>query len=345
MTNDLERSQKCSYLCADDVECTDPNFLISGLVIVGKGTMVQGDGGSGKTSLTMKLAAAVSAGESIAEYTVMKKGRVLIVSGEDDPSALATMLRQNGADMKNCYIITDTTGLSLDSPKMRELISELQPDLVVIDPLQAYLGANINMDKANQTRPVLDRFFKLLEENRCAAIIIAHTGKNRADKARVNQSLGSVDISAAMRVIISVEAPENGCGQRTATPVKCSYDKIGPTIVFEVGEKRRVEIVELRGDSASLAKRDPLYVTVVKLAMSDAGGGLYTYDEINEESRKLTGVPAGTLGVLRRKLDGSVGNLLRRDGIIVQHGVSVRANRSGISITRICGDNVEGGRA
>ena len=76
--------------------------------------------------------------------------------------------------------------------------------MVIFDPFQAFLGAKVDMFRANEVRPVLAKLFDMCERNNCSCAIIAHMGKGGSDKSPVNRSLGSVDIPAAMRSILQL---------------------------------------------------------------------------------------------------------------------------------------------
>jgi predicted ATP-dependent serine protease len=66
------------------VEPMQVNWLMEPLIPYGMSTIAEGDPGIGKSYLTMHIAAQVSVGGSLPNAPRIKKGRVLILSGEDD---------------------------------------------------------------------------------------------------------------------------------------------------------------------------------------------------------------------------------------------------------------------
>jgi len=90
------------------------------------------------------------------------------MSAED---GLADTLRPRldavGADVRNIYALTGRShideetgeevqeGVTLqDVNVLRQVLVELSPQMVVVDPLQAYLGGSVDMHRANEVRPI-----------------------------------------------------------------------------------------------------------------------------------------------------------------------------------------------
>ena len=63
---------------------------------------------------------------------------------------------QNGEKIEgNKLVIDDTENpLTLADDRIEKAIRENNARLMVIDPLQAFLGANVDMNRANEVRPV-----------------------------------------------------------------------------------------------------------------------------------------------------------------------------------------------
>lgn len=332
---DIEAMGELGVFFACDVDDEETSHIVYPFVAAGKGTMIQGDCGVGKTALTIKLAADASKGRGFMGHVTCKKCRVLIISGEDSAAEIRKMLEANDADMSCCMICCELAGITLGNEKFNRLLDVCKPNLVVVDPLQAFLGSTVNMDKANQTRPVLTSVFEKAKEIGCGIVFVAHTGKSRADKAKVNQSLGSVDIPAAMRNILAVDAASDGSGDVIIKHIKCSYAAKSPDIRYRIVENRGIKFIGYQGEARVEAKNTPLYHAIHSFA-EEKGGCTVTYDELNERAFKEVGSRIGALGVIRSQIDGAVGIALRNDGIVVRYGAKCRSNKAGVEISSLC---------
>ena len=156
------------------------------------------------------LAAHISSGKDLLGMPVETPGHVLILSVEDDLAVLRGRIEASGGNLERCHFMANASGLTFNSPEVEQAIKHLGAKLVIFDPFQAFLGAGVQMDKSNQTRPQLAKLFEMAERNDCAVAIIAHIGKGSALSSAVNRALGSVDIPAAMRSILHVTRnPQN----------------------------------------------------------------------------------------------------------------------------------------
>lgn len=289
-------------------------YLIPGMVQLGAINILQGEPGCGKTSIAMAICAAVSCGTNLPGMPVMINGPVLMLSDEDSAGQLRIALAANGADLDLCYIVTRPGDLAIGTEDFSAIMDELRPALVIIDPIQAYLGtANINM--ADQLRPVLAKLSASARQNNCAVIIIAHTAKNRNDKTRIYQTLGSIDLPAAARCIASCAPQPNGDGF-VLTPIKCSAGPLGPSIEYRINADRRVEWGTVLGDIPDPLVRDPLYHALVHLA-NNPGRKLYTFEELDSTAMSITGRSVVSWDLISRKLAGCVGDALFTQRIAV----------------------------
>ena len=126
---------------------------------------------------------------------------------------------------------TLTGAVSLgDIPLLEKALQEVRPKLVIIDPLQAYLGAGVDMYRANEVRPILSALGNLAEKHCCAVICIRHLAKATSSKAMYS-GMGSIDFSAAARSVIRAGEYE---GERHLTHVKSSLAPEGKSIRYEV---------------------------------------------------------------------------------------------------------------
>ena len=137
-----------------DVEATAVRWLWYPFIAVGKITLLQGDPGDGKSTMMMNLIAELSKGGTMPDG---KQGgipqKVIYQCSEDDASdTIKPRLETCGTDCRNVAFINEemNSGLTLDDERIRKAIIQFRPKLVVIDPIQAYLGSDSDLQIAGR---------------------------------------------------------------------------------------------------------------------------------------------------------------------------------------------------
>lgn len=215
---------------------------------LGKITLLESDPGLGKTFLALTLAAAITRGWPLLSQTgapgeELEPADVLYMSAEDGlADTLRPRLDAADADPSRVHALTgwrledDRNGtvegaVSLaDIPVLEQALTAVKPKLIVIDPLQAYLGAAVDMHRANEVRPLLTALSNLAERHRAAVVCIRHLSKALSPKA-IYSGMGSIDFAAAARSILTVGEHE---GERLLAHVKSSLAPQGKSIRYEL---------------------------------------------------------------------------------------------------------------
>lgn len=328
-------TEEPALICAADVEYSPPKWLISPYFQRGKGTLIQADPGTGKTAFMCAIAASVTTGVSVMGLPVETPGNVLMLSVEDDLGVLRGRIGANNGDPNKVFFMSDAACLTINSPQIEQAVKQVAARLLIFDPLQAFLGAKIDMHRANETRPALAKLFEMCARNDCACAIIAHTGKNGLGKSPVNQSIGSVDIPAAMRSVIHITRNPEDDTECIAVHVKSSNAARGASIAYGIVDRGGVEwhgfcdfgiedlnAVQKRAEKGVPYENEPLVKVFNKLIADRPGGGFWAYDDVKSIGAKLVGFPPfSTPAELRTKLAGSLARELQtKDGLIVTCG-------------------------
>jgi hypothetical protein len=233
-----------------EVEPEEVSWLWRPYIPIGKVSIVEGDPGLGKTFLSLALSAAVSngwplIGEDGSPTQKIDIGKVLYLSCEDGlADTLRPRLDKMGANVKNIIVLEgkvnpgkdEVIPVSLqDDDVLRNAMTEIKPALIIIDPIQGFLGPNTNMNRAEEVRPLLAMLGKLAEEFRCAVVLIRHLTKSGKDKASY-RGMGSIDFTAAARSVLLVGKDPDDETKRVIVQTKSSLAEIGKSIAFAIND-------------------------------------------------------------------------------------------------------------
>lgn len=125
--------------------------------------------------------------------------------------------------------------LSMTDDRLEQAIIETGARLIILDPIQAYIGATVDMHRANEIRPVLKHLGIIAEKHNCAIILIGHMNKASGSKSTY-RGLGSIDIQATARSVLLVARLRDKPNIRIMAHDKSSLAPTGDAIGFEMTE-------------------------------------------------------------------------------------------------------------
>lgn len=237
---------RLQVVCLSDVEEEQTDWLWEPYIPLGEITILEGDGGKGKSFLTMEIASALTTGRPLPSQPGAKPDRVLFLTGEDDfGKTVKPRLRTCGADTDLFFASHavsrdpesgEYVSYTLDDlQSLSQVMQEVKPRLLIIDPIQSFLGARVDMHRANEVRPLLAGLAGVARDHDCAVLIVRHLRKETTAKA-AHRGMGSQDFfSAARSVLLLDEHPENP-SERILAQSKNNLAKLGASRVFEVDE-------------------------------------------------------------------------------------------------------------
>ena len=141
-----------------EINAEEVQWLWYPYIPLGKLTILQGDPGEGKTSFILAVIAALTRGEPLPECERAAEPMNVIYQTAEDGLAdtIKPRLESAGADCTRVLVIDEgKRELTLCDARLEEAIRRTAAKLIVLDPLQAYLGSDVDMHRANEVRPVL----------------------------------------------------------------------------------------------------------------------------------------------------------------------------------------------
>ena len=190
-----------------DVPLQNVDWLVPDLLPRGELSLLGADGGTGKGLWQAQLIACVTTGKTSGFFPVppAQTGKVLILAGEDDPGK----------------------------------VLKAGPLLLIVDPLQSFLPAGVEMASRNQMRSILLPLKAIAAAQQCAVLLVMHSNKKQgvSDRKRLADSSDIWDMARSVLMM----GRSNSDGKIYLSHEKSSYSRPQQTVLLHI------EDVELDG--------------------------------------------------------------------------------------------------
>jgi hypothetical protein len=228
-------------------------WIVPRRIPLGKVVMFAGDGGHGKSGLTLYLAACTSKGKAAfgQEYSKPLQGDTLIIQCEDDwEDTITPRLLAFGADMKHIHRLKrrDENGKALSFclahyQALERLLKKYPAiKLVVIDPAGAYIGSGVDDHKESELRALLGPLAELAARMGVTILLVKHFSKSPTVKA-VSKISGSAAYANSVRAAFVVLPDEMDQDRALFLPVKWNIGRVPKGLAF-----RRTTVTDERVD-------------------------------------------------------------------------------------------------
>lgn len=218
------------------------HYLVPGYIPRGMVGMLAGDGGHGKSMITLELAAALSAGRCAfgMTYPQPPKGKTLLISCEDDwQRTILPRLAALGADRANILRVEgvrmkkDGKVQILDfhmghyAQLERALLANPDILMIVIDPAGAYIGrAGVNENQDAELRGVLGPLSEAANRTMATVLLIKHLNKSAGVSAVQRVGGGGAYVNAVRFSYMVAPDPDDG-DKKLILPLKTNVLKAG----------------------------------------------------------------------------------------------------------------------
>ena len=292
-----------------DVELTPVDWLWKPYLPFGKLSVLQGNPGEGKTYFAMHLAAACTNGKLLPNMERMEPFNVIYQTAEDGlGDTVKPRLIEAGADLDRVLVIDDSeVQLTLSDERIEKAIVENNARLVIIDPIQAYLGADVDMNRANEVRPIFMRLGQVAQRTGCAILLIGHLNK-AAGMQSLQRGLGSIDIAAAVRSVMFIGKLKHDPTMRILTHEKSFLAPPGVSLAFSLGDEggfRWVGEYDITADemlSGIEPQRETKTQQAKDLICALLAGGKQVLSEDIDKAALERGIPGRTVRDAKREL-------------------------------------------
>lgn len=314
----------------ESVKVEQIEWLLYPFIPFGKVTIIQGDPGEGKTTMVLQIIAKLTRGEPIllnkksqkeaqqdseenlkqevlSQDNPIQPVNVIYQTAEDGlGDTIKPRLLAAGADCSRVLVIDDREQpLTMVDVRIEEAIMQTKARMVVLDPIQGFLGTDVDMHRANEIRPLMKRMAVLAEKYHCAIILIGHMNKNSNGKSSY-RGLGSIDFQAAARSVLIVGRLKDEPETRVMCHVKSSLAPEGKSVAFRLDKETGFQWIgeydisaddllsgDARGQKSRIAKEFLLDIL--------ADGGM-AQKKIEEEASKQ-GIKKKTLRNAKQELE------------------------------------------
>lgn len=191
-----------------------------------------------KDNISADIAAKLSKGEGLDENMQIAEPINIIYQTAEDGLAdtVKPRLELAGADCEKIMVIDESDkSLSMIDERLEEAIVKTGARLLILDPIQAYLGGGMYMNRANEARDMTKKLGALAEKTKCAIILIGHMNKAAGNKAAY-RGMGSIDFFAVARSVLLVGRIEGEANTRAVVQIKNNLAAFGHAKAFELSE-------------------------------------------------------------------------------------------------------------
>jgi RecA-family ATPase len=231
-----EQKTELKLIRMSEVQSQEIEWLWYPFIPYGKLTIIQGDPGEGKTTLVLNIASKLSNGIGIDETMQVSEPMNIIYQTAEDGLAdtVKPRLETAGADCERIAVIDESEkSLSMVDERLEEAILKTNARLLILDPIQAYLGGGMDMNRANEARDMTKKLGLLAEKYKCAILLIGHMNKAAGNKAAY-RGMGSIDFFAVARSVLLVGRVEGQLNTRAVVQIKNNLAPFGHSKAFEL---------------------------------------------------------------------------------------------------------------
>jgi hypothetical protein len=244
---DSDPEYRTGLVCLADVPYVPVQWLWPERIPLGMVSVIAGEGGVGKSTMTLDMAARVSRGDPWPDHPHDRRepGSVIILSAEDGLSVtIRPRLEAAGADLEKVYSLKTVEtkkgsapfNLDRDLPILEENLKAVQDArLVIIDPVAAFSGG-IDDHKNGAVRDQLQPLVLMAQRHNVAVVLVTHLNKSESVKT-AHRLLGSVGYFNLARAVWLVAPDRDDANHRLMVLAKTNVSAKRTGLAFGIVDK------------------------------------------------------------------------------------------------------------
>ncbi len=279
---------KVRLVTMSDVKRRAVEWLWPNRFAIGKLSLISGNPGLGKSTLSLEMATHVSRGTHWpVDGGNAPQGDTLILSAEDDiADTILPRLEAMKADVTRIHALTMIDYVNEDGGTSQRMFS-LEKDiglldkqlvelpecrLVIIDPISAYMG-HVDSHKNSDVRGLLAPLAELAQRARVAVIGVTHL--NKGSSKAIYRTMGSLAFVAAARAVWGIVEDEDRPGRVLMLPVKNNIAPKGDGLAYQIlSHELGGSYLEWEPESVEASMDETLYQDGERSAVDEAADWL-----------------------------------------------------------------------
>ena len=308
-----QQEETVEIIRMSEVDTQTVEWLWEPYIPFGKVTIVQGNPGEGKTTLALRLCAACTNRKPFPAMAEHEPFNVIYQTAEDGlGDTVKPRLMEADADLDRVLVIDEgKQELSLSDERIERAIRQTGARLIILDPIQAYVGEKTDMNKANEIRPIFRRLAEVAERTGCAVVLIGHLNKAAGGQSAY-RGLGSIDFRAAARSVLLIGRVKREPNVRVIIHDKSSLAPEGKPVAFCLDPETGFEWIGeyditadelLSGAGGNTATKTEQAERLILDLLAD---GKELASEDIEKAAAEAGISARTVRAAKKNLDGRI---------------------------------------
>lgn len=290
--------------------------LLGGGLVAGSLTLIGGDPGIGKSTLTLQLANALA-----------KKGlKVLYVCGEESAEQTSMRARRLGLESENVFLLSET-----NFGFIKAQIDQLNPNVLIIDSIQIVYKSEISSapGSVSQVRETATECMHIAKRKNIATFLIGHVTKS-----------GEIAGPRVLEHLVDTVLYFEGDKQHNYRMIRVIKNRFGPTDEMAVFQMQSCGLVEVPNPSQIFLEermRDAIGSVVIPTlegtrALLVEVQALVTPTFFPTPSRRCTGLDQNRLALLLAVLEKRMGYQMHRHDVFVSIAGGLRVTEPGIDL-------------